>query len=78
MPAQREGGDDDMSDQPPGGQPKRSLLCAADLARAKEIAAQAPPLPPAAMEKLRLLLGGALTPAVKPAKKKEGGTPDAA
>ena len=76
MPA-REGGDD-VTGKPPGGQPKRSLLSAADLARAKEIAAQAPPLPPAAMERLRLLLGGALTPAAKPAAKKEGGTPDAA
>ena len=77
MPA-REGGDD-MTGKSPGGQPKRSLLSAADLARAREIAAQAPPLPPAAMEKLRLLLGGALTAAQKaPKKKKEGDEHDAA
>ena len=77
MSAQREGGDD-MTDKPPRDQPRRSLLSAADLARAKEIAAQAPPLPPAAMEKLRLLLGGALTAMPKAPKTKKGDEPDAA
>lgn len=67
-----------MTGKPPGGGPKRSLLSAADLARAREIAAQAPPLPPAAMERLRLLLGGALTATAKAANTKKGDEPDAA
>lgn len=51
---------------------RRSLLSEAEIARARQIAAEAPPLPESAKNQLRLLLASALppvTPARKPTRK---------
>ncbi|MHB1431496.1 MAG: hypothetical protein ACYCVZ_05200 [Streptosporangiaceae bacterium] len=56
----------------------RSMLSDADLARAREIAAAAPPIPPEARERLRLLLSAALPPATPARRPKKGESNDAA